>query len=1493
MYKDSTMRYGVDLNEPRSLHCSPQDCQDPQGRQSSASSADRTFRRHPPDHAINNIRSPIKAESITPQYQTLRNQRHGRDSSPISISSTPPEPRAQFSPQRIPYKRPASPSLQSDSSNKRHRSHYSPVTLKPSRSLHRDQSGLFFDNIQHHSYHYNPDTGLSKAPVFEQRSPNGRTSQNGENDHHTSGKLRYSPNGGAYMMIPVTTTPTRSMSQFPPTQYYTPQDHHTQKYSVSRPPLSSDSSYARMNVSRIHQFEHNYHSNQDERGVYRRAQTVAPDCKRLYSEHEEDRGVLLESHPEAFAVKKPRFGLGSPIWGDSKPARGVSPFDMARQNFSSLSSQNSLPDEVEIPGHYGDSLPDTIKIAGHYAVMPGRPPGRITPDEPRRRAMTVAPVPRTPLKQRARSRSKSRPPPRQDLSRSKPKPPSIDRTKIKNVAPLIHDSRSIDVLSTPSTYRKPTVEDDTSDGTSEDFMPMNQLFRKKQRAGHMSNHNQSEKNDIATNLPFQGSIFHTSKPKQHVSMERLSTPKRNPIVPTVINLVSPDTPAKSPPSTPIRPILMKDLIGPPPKPASKRESIMSTKTKTVAKAAATNTAKKVPPKEKPQEPPQNPEAIRQKLAAQRIINREVKGAEAALDKDLFGEAVDEEPEEKEKRLETERVEAREKREKKMAELLAKEEAAKLAEMEMKRLAGEEVEKKRLAKEEEELRKKAKREADRIKQQAIETAEQNERRRLAAERIEQARAQSEAEKALLEKAKEKLDGVQADPDAIAKLKAKQEEAKRFAASLKSAKIPDGEGKDIGKKDLLKAKAVAASELPEEESLFVPAITEQERTRAKSVGPLSALEVFAHHTAKTGESAYSLEREAAERDRAAQQAAEAKARMDARYHLRAKSAKPEELPVLSAQSRPKLPKIASNPPVKQITDEGHVEDDEDLFGDQQDAPSVSQLQIDKASSKSSANTSFSSTKSAPDPYSEAARNVFNQKVKFISNEKREQLEKETKEKQAKSTVVAKRERSEQQKAKRKMYDDERARKRKRGQLLDEAKKNGIQLSEIALDTQVSAYMEKRERQLRQRTERRIQSEKIQDFAPDTLALQSRIQPFQHERQPSRESRETSVNDEEITLEQQIRKRNEKFMKDSMAATARQRGAAFNNAANKRTVADFETDSESEEDPISETILHSSSQASEHGDDEESDEDSAKDSSIEGALEAALNADRHNPPVTPPPGMSRSTLNARTTASYKSPNRSIASLYAMGQALKENKQLDADDYVKIYTVKEALSFEGLPEDYKNDEDVVKKEVGRFANMKEANDRVRKRIQKPRQRQTRSILETTDDEGLLTCVVVYDKAEEHMIAVWVEAVSKAVKDISDVDLDRLEQKLPVRTYEVWEYTTKEEVDAETGKVHIYHAKPVRHAVHSLRKMANNEACEKFCKFLKPKAARIEHLEEWQKTVKVLRQDKDISNAIDDGDAAGNPRALFYAEISGIEWMDVSSVEFRVELNEIQGPLN
>jgi hypothetical protein len=471
----------------------------------------------------------------------------------------------------------------------------------------------------------------------------------------------------------------------------------------------------------------------------------------------------------------------------------------------------------------------------------------------------------------------------------------------------------------------------------------------------------------------------------------------------------------------------------------------------------------------------------QKRAADLIVSKEIQGADEAMDLDLFGAVVGITEEEKARKEDEMRAESQRKLIAKAAEIQAREEAEEFAALEKVRVEAEKEEKERLDKEVEEERAKARRDTERKRREALEERERDELRRKAAEKIEVDRKKVAEEvqrrERLGRETKEKAEKVQAEAEELAKRKAKQEEAKKQAGSLSAAKVsmPGNREKAAGGDN-------DGDVVIEEDSLFLPE-TEPEpaefvlpsmyckatnnhlttnrtdnRSRAKSAGPSSAAQVFAQLGPKAAISAYRAEREEAElrREKLARESRlneRWKRQEAARAMQRAPSPRPEPVKERSGPSEaPKKDRPLPKSKVQSVVSPPLSESASIAES------AVSQLIL--PSFISSANSSFTSNASAPSSLPHKSQQDIKSKVKFISQIEREEIEREQYAKQSRENEAKKAARTEQQKELRRKNGDKKARERQKQRIIDEADKLGIDLSEEDLETQVEAYMTKRE-------------------------------------------------------------------------------------------------------------------------------------------------------------------------------------------------------------------------------------------------------------------------------------------------------------------------------------------------------------------------------------------------------------------------------------------------
>ena len=360
-----------------------------------------------------------------------------------------------------------------------------------------------------------------------------------------------------------------------------------------------------------------------------------------------------------------------------------------------------------------------------------------------------------------------------------------DTGRCKSVVPIIHAARPVE---TRTPHQSPRVEEYRED-EEDDGTPMDQILRKKQVKGELSRqYLQKGSNQAANNFSsaksFQDNHSKPQPPVKHPNPQIIS--------PEVFSLLStPDDSSfsvatMSPPK--IRSVPMKDRIMPIKKAECKGSNTATPKSPSGAK---THTAPKIPKKEKlkANEVILDPEIVRQQRAAQLIVEKEITGENQVLDLALFGEPIGESQEDKNKRIAGEAAKAKLAKEAKMKELMEREEAHKQAVIEKERVRKETEEKLRLRKEKEDEIKKARRDTERKKQEAEEARQREELRAKTVERIEadrrKATAEAEDKEREKQRAKERMTSVQVDLEVVAQMKAKQEEARRQAASLSSA------------------------------------------------------------------------------------------------------------------------------------------------------------------------------------------------------------------------------------------------------------------------------------------------------------------------------------------------------------------------------------------------------------------------------------------------------------------------------------------------------------------------------------------------------------------------------------------------------------------------------------------------------------------------------------------------------------------------------------
>jgi hypothetical protein len=729
-----------------------------------------------------------KQEYFTPLPQRFLRGQHG---TPITISSDGSLILEDYAPTRPVLKRAGSPSMIYHTPAKRQQRYNSPGMIQPSRPITgdfpNDSRQLYLEDqpevfetqyvnerklyqqdipgqLPQSSYRQFPEAGTVHEGLL-QRQPAGHpqyASPHHDPTRRSSGSRNLSP--GIQFM---NRTPARAPVVV---QYHSPQQHWSSQH-----PLQQVSNYEQESVHPQGQAQHRQYDqynlvSQSQREQFRPAMNIGRESQvKLEDENN-------HQNPLGNEGRKQQAQLGSPLWPNAKAA------------------------QVDIQSRLG------IRVKGRNVVPAGSE--KVPSDQIDHRHISEIPV--TPSWQRSKS-----------PSLSNQRPLTVHRERNNIVAPASAVFEVSEALPQKAPYQAPSVENFPDDDGSEST-PLNEVVRRQQHQGQITRSNFGEGSYNVANVLPQESIFGHDRSK--IAEAKLAS-SQHPLKQTqeALNPTTPDANATSPTHKKIHSVPMKERITPAKKPSAKKSAATSKKTATRPKKSTPKTPKSTK-KQKDKsvtEKPEDPSIVMQKRAADLIINKEIQGADEAMDLDLFGEVVRTTEEEEAKKEEEMRAKAQQKLIGKAAGLQAKEEADQLAEMERMRVKAEKEEKERLEKEVEDEKTKARREADRKKQEALEERERDELRRKTAEKIEadrkKAAEETERREKLQQEAKEWAEKVQAEADELAKLKAKQEEAKKQAASLHIAKISrsdDAErvdGVDIDKD---------GEALMEEESLFLP-------------------------------------------------------------------------------------------------------------------------------------------------------------------------------------------------------------------------------------------------------------------------------------------------------------------------------------------------------------------------------------------------------------------------------------------------------------------------------------------------------------------------------------------------------------------------------------------------------------------------------------------------------------------------------------------------
>jgi hypothetical protein len=969
-----------------------------------------------------------KQEYSTPRQQFMRSQ-HG---TPITISSGGSWIQEECPPARSTLKRLGSPSVMYEVPTKRQQVYSSPEMMQPSRPIPGHTRELFFEEPPQSYEHRHADEGQIYLEEVSRRFSQSPYEQIPHTRILHDRPIQY--------LTPHLETRRQMISHHssPESQFRTSQQRSPQQYVSSPHPLQQvviyeeNREHLRAQSQHHRQVSHRDIAEHNEQEHFKRRMTAGVQ-NQLKSQIEGDARSQPEDR-ESPTTRKQQPQLGSPLWPNAN-----------------MSGKNAWEFPIE------------VRVQGYNVVPAGSK--QVPGDQIDRRQLSE--IPFTPPQQRTKSpNGSSQHPSTTQRGRSR----SVASTSIAREGP---QSRS---RGEKTPYQPPSAEDTLEHDASEST-PLDKILRRQQRQGNMPRNNFEEGSyKVASVLP-RASIFSHDRPK---------TTKAKPATPQVpllgasqrssevISLLStPDNSAATPPLPAVRSAPMKERITPAKKPPAKKSG--ATPKSASRPRKSTPKTPRAPKKQKRNadiEQPPDSVVVMQKRAADLIVSKEIQGADEAMDLDLFGAVVGITEEEKARKEDEMRAESQRKLIAKAAEIQSREEAEEFAALEKVRVEAEKEEKERLDKEVEEERAKVRRDTERKRREALEERERDELRRKAAEKIEVDRKkvaeEAQRRERLGRETKEKAEKVQAEAEELAKRKAKQEEAKKQAGSLSAAKVsmPGNREKAAGGDN-------DGDIVIEEDSLFLPE-TEPEpaefvhpsmyckatnnhlttnRTdnwsRAKSAGPSSAAQVFAQLGPKAAISAYRAEREEAElrREKLARESRlneRWKRQEAARAVQRAPSPRPEPVKERSGPSEaPKkdrpLPKSKVQSVVSPRSESASIAES-----------AVSQLIL--PSFISSANSSFASNMSAPPP--------LPHKVKFISQLEREKIEREQYAKQSKENEAKKAARTEQRKEQRRKNGDKKARERQKQRIINEADRLRMDISEEDLETQVEAYMTKRE-------------------------------------------------------------------------------------------------------------------------------------------------------------------------------------------------------------------------------------------------------------------------------------------------------------------------------------------------------------------------------------------------------------------------------------------------
>jgi hypothetical protein len=163
------------------------------------------------------------------------------------------------------------------------------------------------------------------------------------------------------------------------------------------------------------------------------------------------------------------------------------------------------------------------------------------------------------------------------------------------------------------------------------------------------------------------------------------------------------------------------------------------------------------------------------------------------------------------------------------------------------------------------------------------------------------------------------------------------------------------------------------------------------------------------------------------------------------------------------------------------------------------------------------------------------------------------------------------------------------------------------------------------------------------------------------------------------------------------------------------------------------------------------------------------------------------------------------------------------------------------------------------------------------------------LSAKATYERGDKNQAFVYVIACPVSLGERVDFDPAGVDNRIPEKTYFVWQYITKRKTDEETGETHIHHNIPKLLGHFSKLEMANHHACTELITLLKPKNPKMEFIEQHAKQFAPMIREK--------RDEANKERKVFEVEVerdnTQVQWVTFDAVEVAVKLVEIKGPRN